>query len=139
LGELQQSSQAKQTTENRVDGKDKNFGKNGQVIGVRSPSIGSDKPNSTDSANKSIELFTNSQKNIEENFQVTEDKDNVRLFAQIGKWCVEAAISTGLLFGIWYQTEWARNPSRPKRKRSRQSSTSSDILDYETKSDNLDN
>ena len=74
----------------------------------------------------------------EEALKVIQAKENNRLLEQIGKWYVEAVVSILVLFGIWYQTDWARNPVRPKRKRSSHNSASTIDFDNKSQDDDLD-
>ena len=127
----QNSSQPAQ--KNLSNGNDINLLKNDDLTAGRSPSVGVDKPNIPNEINQSIASAT--QKNeSEENMQVIQAKENERLFEQIGKWYLEAIVSTLVLFGIWHQTEWARNPAKPKRKRSSHSSTITTNIDNESQS-----
>ena len=127
----QNSSQPAQ--KNLSNGNDINLLKNDDLAAGRSPSVGVDKPNIPNEINQSIASAT--QKNeSEENMQVIQAKENERLFEQIGKWYLEAIVSTLVLFGIWHQTEWARNPAKPKRKRSSHSSTITTNIDNESQS-----
>ena len=126
----QNSSQPAQ--KNLSNGNDINLLKNDDLTAGRSPSVGADKPNVPNEINQPVAESTAQKNESEENLQVIQAKENERLFEQIGKWYLEAIVSTLVLFGIWHQTEWARNPPKPKRKRSSHSSTITTNVDNES-------
>jgi hypothetical protein len=119
---------------NLINGNDINLLKNDDLTAGRSPSVGEDKPNVPNEINQPVAESATPKNESEENLQVIQAKENERLFEQIGKWYLEAIVSTLVLFGIWYQTEWARNPAKPKRKRSSHSSTITTNIDNESQS-----
>jgi len=128
----QKSSQTAQ--ENLTNGNDINLLKDGDLAPVRSHVI------VVDRINPSVASGLKPQNETQENLQVIQAKDHNRLFDQIGKWYVEAIVSTLVLFGIWYQTDWARNPARPRRKKSSHRATTPNLdnVDNEIQADDLD-
>jgi hypothetical protein len=119
---------------NLANGNNINLLNNDDLTAGRSPSVGADKPNVPNEINQPVAESATPKNESEENLQVIQAKENERLFEQIGKWYLEAIVSTLVLFGIWYQTEWARNPAKPKRKRSSHSSTITTNIDNESQS-----
>jgi hypothetical protein len=119
---------------NLANGNNINLLNNDDLTAGRSPSVGADKPNVPNEINQPVAESATPKNESEENLQVIQAKENERLFEQIGKWYLEAIVSTLVLFGIWHQTEWARNPAKPKRKRSSHSSTITTNIDNESQS-----
>jgi hypothetical protein len=119
---------------NLFNSNDINLLKNDDLTAGRSPSVVADKPNVPNEINQPVAESAAPKNESEENLQVIQAKENERLFEQIGKWYLEAIVSTLVLFGIWHQTEWARNPAKPKRKRSAHSSTITTSIDNESQS-----
>jgi len=109
--------------ENLTNSNNINLPKDGDSAALRSPVIGANP------INPSVNNDLKPQNDTQENLQINQAKESMQFFEQIGKWYVEAIISTLVLFGIWYQTDWARNPARPKRKRSSHQSFSSNLDD----------
>jgi len=125
--------------ENLTNDNDVNLLKRGSLVSLRSPTIYMDKSNVIDIRYQSVADSLKAQNDPQGIPQPIEVKDYNPLFEQMGKWYVEALVYTLVLFGIWYQTDWARNPSRPRRKRSSHNSANKINVDNKSEFDDLDN
>ena len=134
----QKSPQSQPPQDNLANPNDLNSLKDCDLNAMRSPSVGTEKSNLTDVINQSGTESVLPKNEPEESLQVIQAKENNRLLEQIGKWYVEAVVSILVLFGMWYQTDWARNPVRPKRKRSSHNSASQINFDDKSQDDDLD-